>query len=242
MTPNPFPRGYRSTPIPNPLLADLLVEIADPDELRLTLRAVWALHQQKGFPQSVTMSDLAADRTVAAMLGTAGEDLEIRVSSLLDQAAVRGTLLKVPGRGGPDRFFLNTEPVRRALSRQGFGPAETLEASDAEAAPETWQDLEAAAEPSLAVVAYEENIGQITPLVADKIREAIDDYSELAVVDAIRTAAARDTRNWSYIAALLRRPQREQAEHGEPGGHTQEVRSDDFIRWYRRQQRDRGNR
>ena len=242
MTPTPFARGYRSTPVPNPLLADLLVEITDPDELRLTLRAVWALHQQRGFPQSVTMSDLAADRTVAAMLRTAGEDLENRVSALLDQAAGRGTLLKLPGRGGEDRYYLNTEPVRRALARQGFVPADTSEAADAEAELESWQDLEAAAEPSLAVTAYEENIGQITPLVAEKIRDAIADYSELAVVDAIRTAAAKDTRNWNYIAALLRRPQREQAGHGEPGEYPQDVRSDDFIRWYLKKQRERGNR
>lgn len=242
MTPSPFPRGYRSTPIPNPLLADLLVEIDDPDELRLTLRAVWALHQQRAFPPSVTMSDLASDRTVAAMLGTAAEDLETRVCALLDQAAERGTLLKIAERGGPDRYYLNTEPVRRALSRQGIAPAGGEDAAETEADLETWQELEAAAEPSLAVVAYEENIGHLTPLVAEKISDAIDDHTELAVVEAIRTAAARDARNWNYIAALLRRPQREQAEDGEPGGHPQKVRSDDFIRWYRRQQRERGNR
>ncbi len=242
MTPNPFPRGYRSTPVPNPLLADLLVKITDPDELRLTLRAVWALHQERAFPPSLTMPELASDRTVAAMLGAAAEDLENRVSALLNKAAERGTLLKIPVRDGQDRYYLNTEPVRRALARQGIAPEETREAAGAETEFETWPDLEAAAEPSLAVVAYEENIGQITPLVAEKIRDAIDDHSELAVIDAIRTAAARDTRNWNYIAALLRRPQREQAEHGEPGGHPQKVRSDDFIRWYQRQQRERGNR
>ena len=242
MTPSPFPRGYRSTPIPNPLLAGLLVEITDPDELRLTLRAVWALHQERSFPPSLTMSDLAADRTVAAMLGTAGEDLEKRVSALLDQAAERGTLLKIAERGGPDRYFINTEPVRRALSRQGIAPTGGEHAVETETDLETWQDLEAAAEPSLAITAYEENIGHITPLVAEKISDAIGDYSELAVIEAIRTAAARDARNWNYVAALLRRPQREQDEDGEPGGHPQKVRSDDFIRWYRRQQRERGNR
>ncbi len=242
MTPNPFPRGYRSTPVPNPLLADLLVKITDPDELRLTLRAVWALHQERGFPPSLTMAELASDRTVAAMLGAAAEDLEIRVSALLDQAAERGTLLKIPVRDGQDRYYLNTEPVRRALARQGVAPEETREAAASETDFETWPDLEAAAEPSLAVVAYEENIGQITPMVAEKIRDAIDDYSELAVIDAIRTAAARDTRNWNYIAALLRRPKREQAGHGKPGENPQDVRSDDFIRWYLRKQRERGNR
>ena len=242
MTPSPFPRGYRSTPVPNPLLADLLVEITDPDELRLTLRAVWALHQQRGFPPSLTMSGLASDRTVAAMLGTAGEDLENRVCALLDQAAERGTLLKIGERGGPQRYFLNTEPVRRALSRQGVAPTGSDDAVEAETDLETWQDLEAAAEPSLAVTAYEENIGHITPLVAEKISDAIDDYTELAVIEAIRTAAARDKRNWNYVAALLRLPQREQAGHGKPREYPQDVRSDDFIRWYRRKQRERGNR
>ena len=242
MTPSPFPRGYRSTPVPNPLLAGLLVDITDPDELRLTLRTVWALHQQRAFPPSVTVADLASDRTVAAMLGMAGEDLENRVSVLLEQAAGRGTLLSVAERGGSGRFFLNTEPVRRVLSRQGIVPTAGDYAAGTEADLETWQDLEAAAEPSLAVTAYEENIGHITPLVAEKISDAIDNYTELAVIEAIRTAAARDARNWNYIAALLRRPRREQAEDGEPGEYPQDVRSDDFIRWYLRKQRERGNR
>ena len=242
MTPSPFLRGYRSTPIPNPLLAGLLVEITDPDELRLTLRVVWALHQQRAFPPSVTAAELSSDRTVAAMLGTAGEDLETRVNALLEHAAERGTLLKVAERGGPGRFYLNTEPVRRALSRQGVVPTAGDYAAGTDADLETWQDLEAAAEPSLAVKAYEENIGHITPLVAEKISDAIDDYTELAVVKAIRTAAANDARNWNYVAKILRNPLREQAEDGEPGEHSQDVRSDDFIRWYLRKQRERGNR
>ena len=67
---------------------------------------------------------------------------------------------------------------------------------------ETWQDLEAAAEPSLAVTAYEENIGHITPLVAEKISDATNDYTELAVVDAIRTAAARDVQELELHSGL----------------------------------------
>ena len=42
-----FPAGYRSTPVPNPLLSSLLEEINDLDELKITLRAIWFLHQRR---------------------------------------------------------------------------------------------------------------------------------------------------------------------------------------------------
>ena len=231
--PSPFQRGYRSTPVPNPLLAELLVEISDPDELRITLRTIWALHRKKGFPTYVTLADLTSDRTVAAMLGADGEELEKRVASILAKALRRGTLLAIRQHPGHSRYYLNTEPVRRALYKQYPEMPGELTSGGGRAAGEleleTWPNLEAAFSPSPAAVAYEENIGPITPLVAE-------------VVDAIREAVDKDARNWSYVAAALRRPRKGQTEDGEPGGDTQAVRSDEFIRWYRERQRNRGNR
>ena len=44
---SPFPRGVQFTPVPNPLLANLLEEIDDINELKVTLRVIWALHRKR---------------------------------------------------------------------------------------------------------------------------------------------------------------------------------------------------
>lgn len=52
---------------------------------------------------------------------------------------------------------------------------------------------------------YEENIGLITPLIADALKDAEISYPETWIYDAIRIAAEKNKRNWSYILAILKR-------------------------------------
>ena len=50
---------------------------------------------------------------------------------------------------------------------------------------------------------YEENIGMLTPLIADELKEAVKQYPELWIRDAIKEAVEQNKRNWRYIARLL---------------------------------------
>ncbi len=56
---------------------------------------------------------------------------------------------------------------------------------------------------------YEENIGLITPLIADALKDAEISYPETWIYDAVRIAAEKNKRNWSYILAILKRWQAE---------------------------------
>ena len=108
-----FPAGYKSTPVPNPLLSSLLEDINDLDELKVTLRTIWFLHQRRLFPASIRAEDLLSDRTTAAMLHASGAQLEERVSKGLEKAIRRGTLLAVQGDAGETLFFLYSDAVVR---------------------------------------------------------------------------------------------------------------------------------
>ena len=88
-----FPRGVQFTPVPNPLLASLLEEIDSLNELKVVLRVVHALHRQRKVPSSITRGELYSDRTVAAMLGAAGDELEAAVDSALAGLSIRPHLL-----------------------------------------------------------------------------------------------------------------------------------------------------
>ena len=56
---------------------------------------------------------------------------------------------------------------------------------------------------------YEENIGPLTPLIADALRDAEESYPEEWIEEAIRIAVANNVRRWNYIDRILTRWQEE---------------------------------
>jgi DnaD/phage-associated family protein len=229
------------TPVPNPLLAGLLEEIDDIGELKLTLRVIWALHRKKAPLPYVTASEMCEDRSVAAMLGVTGVELERGVRNALSSAVRRGTLLEVDAAGGDVRYLLNTEPVRKSLVRRGIEMPEPHGGPGAETP-------QAEEEPGLhtgVFRVYEENIGALTPLVAESISATLSEHPESDVIDAIKVAVERNARSWKYVTAVLRRWAAEgragRETDGKPERHSEANRSDEFIEKYLERQRSRGN-
>ena len=52
---------------------------------------------------------------------------------------------------------------------------------------------------------YEENIGPLTPMIADALREAEQEYPIQWLEDALRIAVENNARNWRYVEAILER-------------------------------------
>ena len=52
---------------------------------------------------------------------------------------------------------------------------------------------------------YEQNIGLLSPLIADELRDAADTYPAEWIETAFREAVLHNKRKWSYIRAILRR-------------------------------------
>jgi DnaD/phage-associated family protein len=256
---SPFPRGVQFTPVPNPLLAGILEEITDIGELKITLRVIWALNRKKSQLPYVTARELSADRSVGAMLGVTGDELERAVDRSLKLAVQHGTLLEIPasesgreGRNGESRYLLNTELVRSSLVRKGVDLPEPFTwDSEPRAGPgaET-QQAEARSELHHGVYkVYEENIGVMSPLIAESITSALQEHPESDVIDAIRVAVEANARSWKYVTAVLRRWATEGRDgkdrretDGKPERHSEANRSDEFIEKYLERQRARGNR
>lgn len=62
--------------------------------------------------------------------------------------------------------------------------------------------------------AYSENIGILTPMVSDSIKDAENEYPENWIVEAIGLAATNNKRNWRYCQAILKRWQTEGKDTG----------------------------
>jgi DNA replication protein len=233
-----FPAGYKSTPVPNPLLSSLLEDIDDLDELKVTLRTIWFLHQRRLFPASIRAEDLLSDRTTAAMLHASGAQLEERVSKGLEKAIRRGTLLAVQGDAGETLFFLNSDAVVRAVESSFPGWDRNAPSGTGETYP---APADAGPQPSV-FADYEHNIGTLTPAVSDTLRDALDIYPEQWIREAITTAARANARSWNYVAAVLRGWADEGRQDGKPGSDPDQTRSDEYLERYLAAQRARGNR
>ncbi len=51
---------------------------------------------------------------------------------------------------------------------------------------------------------YEQNIGVLTPLIAETLQEAEQEYPAEWIEDAIRIAVTRNARNWRFVEAVLK--------------------------------------
>ena len=217
-----FPQGTRSIPVPAPLLGPLLEAIGDIEELKCTLRFLWLVSQQKGHPRQVAEETLAHDPVLLAALGSPAV-----VRRGLGMAVDRGTLLVAAQPDGEPVYLLNTPENRRVADALGPPIARKVEDSPRETAgvgPPPQR-------PNIFAL-YEENIGMLTPLVADELRDAEEQYPEPWIMAAFREAVDHNKRSWRYIARILERWATEGRGDGEPRRHSETLTAAEYIRRY----------
>jgi DnaD/phage-associated family protein len=196
-----FVPGARATVIPAAFFTEVMPEIDDEAELRVTLYLMYALGRRKGYPRFVTRSELEALAPLAASLASLPGEIEENLDRGLRLAAERGTFLTLEvERGGRKEgiFLLNTPGDRRAFQ-------EILNGTLSVGRPLPRPAQPPAPEKHNVFALYEENIGPITPLVAEELREAERLYPPAWIEEAVKEAAVLNKRSWRYIARILER-------------------------------------
>jgi len=195
-----FPSGARATAVPSVFFSELLPQIEDEDELRATLYMFYALGRRKGYPRFVTQAELLSEAPLYAAMGD-DEEAPGRIRKGLDAAVARGSLLRLEleheGRNEV-LYFLNSPSDRRAVEQIRDGRIDL-----GRALPPVQQ----AAAPRQGSVfqLYEENIGPITPLIAEELKEAEELYPFEWLEEALREAALLNKRSWRYASRILER-------------------------------------
>ena len=64
---------------------------------------------------------------------------------------------------------------------------------------------------------YENNIGLLTQSIAEKLKDASDEYPDDWIVEAIEIAVKYNKRNWAYCEAILRRWESDGKDDGQGG-------------------------
>ena len=194
------------TAVPDFFLSKVLPQISDIAELKLTLLIFQALYHQRGYPRFTTYKELAENKSLMSSLKGDAQPPDKALRRALEMAAERGTIihLELDRDGEPeDIYFLNTESDRQAAARIEKGE---LKLTGLKSKGPAYVDTE---QPSDIFSLYEQNIGSLTPLIADELREAEQAYPSGWIEDAFREAAALNKRSWRYIRARLDRWQRE---------------------------------
>ena len=187
-----FSPGAHATAIPNGFFADLLPRITDPAELVVTLYTFFALGRRRASERWLTREQLAAELPLRRALAGLAPEPEGALERGLAAAVERGTLVAAL-REGTMRYTVNSPAGRRGLAL----PQRTSN-TDAPLSP--------AAEDAPTIYAlYEETVGSISPLVADELRAAEEEYPPSWIEEAFREAAAHNRRSWRYVQRILER-------------------------------------
>jgi len=197
-----FPARMEFTPIPNYFLNVLLPRISDIRELKTTLHVLAALYRKRGHPRFVTCQEMLNNDGLMKSLKADDEEPPEALRRALQMASQRGTIIHIAlDRDGSteDIYLMNTEADRKTAARIESGE---LKISGLKAAEKTYVEAE---EPPDIFTLYEQNIGMLTPLIADELKEAEKLYPESWLRDAVKEAVALNKRNIRYIVRILER-------------------------------------
>lgn len=193
-----------TVPVPARFFTEVLPEITSLGELRVTTSLFRLFAQHGGTEAPIPEPAIAGDRALRQAFrvdGTPTADTREAILDALDRAVARGTVLRVIAHGGRRSvpwYFLHTPVTRelvQAIQRGAIAPPTAMWVEDH--APEVTAD------PPTAFFLYEQNIGPLTPLVADRITRAMDAYPPAWIEDAIEEAVAYNRRSWRYIERIL---------------------------------------
>ena len=198
MTPfDGFPARMQFTRIPNVFFSRLLPRIDDIAELKVTLFVLARLYTKKSHPRFVSLAELADDPALGESLGKAAP---VTLGKALEAATKRGTFLHLAlDRDGQryDIYLLNAAAERQALENIQSGQTELpgLKARPVSEGP--------AVETPNIFSLYEENIGLLTPMVAEELKEVEKLYPPIWFKEAVKEAVSLNKRSLRYIIRIL---------------------------------------
>lgn len=177
---NGFTSSETFTQIPDSFLR-LINDIEDVSELKVTLYAIYRIEHVEGNFRGLSEADFNSES-----LGLKQKEIQLG----LKKACERQTMLKSENEAGVF-YFLNSP--RGRLSAEAFVNGQIKPSQSYNPNKSNIFKL------------YEENIGALTPLIADMLRDAEKVYPHVWFEEAFEIAVSRNVRNWKYINAILNR-------------------------------------
>lgn len=195
----------RHIPLPASFFNELLPLIDDLAELQLTLFCCRALAQKDAPVRYLRLAELEADEALRQALQRAApqQPPAETLRQALQRALRRRSLLAVMAGAGAEAqplYVLNSAAGRDFSARVAAGEWSPGDAQHpVELLPER---------PNLFRL-YEANLGTITPMLAEELKDAAASFPHAWLEEALRLAVQHNKRSWRYTRAILERWDRE---------------------------------
>jgi DNA replication protein len=191
--------------LPEVLFTQVLPFVDSLGEAKVTLYVFWLIQQKKGFPKCVSLAELEKNELVGQALRIPGSPRPPQdvLREGLELAVARGTFLHLvtsTSLGREDWYFVNTPQNARLVDEMESGQAPVAELLGVAA---KGIEVRASVERPNVFVIYEQNIGLLTPIIAEQLREAEKLYPSSWIEEAIGEAVTYNRRSWRYVQRIL---------------------------------------
>ncbi len=173
--------------VPGAYVTLVMRQVDNLAELKVTMLAFHLLSRSRDYPGYVTYADLVL--RAASVLGIG----EAECSDAIEAAVGRGVFLKIElllEGSTVIAYFANVEADLEAIERlkaSGFSGG-----TGVPAAPNIFE-------------LYEQNIGIISPMMAEELKDAQKTYPAEWIEEAFREAVKARKQNWRYVGRILER-------------------------------------
>ncbi len=193
-----FPSGgkVQYTAIPNVFFSGLLPQITDVAELKTILYVMATLYTKKGYPRFLAYNDLLKNTALMQGIENSKERLNDALKMAVDHGALLSLSVEKDGTS-QDIYFLNDDSSRQAVEKIQSGDLKLAGLKPGLPTPVASEPL-----PDI-FTCYEQNIGMLTPMIADELRDAEHLYPTNWIHDAIKEAVLHNKRNIRYITKIL---------------------------------------
>jgi DNA replication protein len=184
------------TSIPADFFRLVMPAIQDANLLKLCLYVLWKADTVGDYQISFTADGLVLDKIFSDGLTNDTNNLPALIDALLHKAVESNILLGwQSNQHDQSRYFINCDAGAAAHKQASLG---------ARSSHITLDQIK----PNIYKV-YEENIGPLTPLIADTLRDAEETYPADWIKEAMEIAIENNVRRWRYVESILDRWKKE---------------------------------
>jgi DnaD/phage-associated family protein len=216
---NGFVGNAEVTPLPNQFFTTVIQNIQDINELKLVLHVFWLLSRRHGYPRIITSKELLSDNILRKGIAASTDKHDNVVKQALTAAVKHGILLDLHiYKDGiyEDAYLINSEQDREFVAR--------IRRNEIQITDFVLEEKEAVSslpQPNIFSL-YEENIGLLTPMIVEELKEAENIYPLNWIQSAFKEAVSMNKRSWKYISRILERWNTEGKNNGKIGRYSKE--------------------
>lgn len=190
--------------LPAAFFTQLLPQIHTLAELKVLLFCFWALPQKAGDFPYLRRCDFAQHLPLMRGLAEAAPDqstdegLDAALAAMVQRGALLCAVVPMNDTSEP-LYFMNTPRGQAAIAQIAAGEFRPLTSELIEILPER---------PTIYAL-YERNIGPLTPMIAEELKDLEREFPVEWIAEAFREAVTANARKLKYIRAVLVRWQQE---------------------------------